>query len=192
MAREVSCSRGRVFLACAAEARGWIGPGPPLHTCSGPLVGEAQCRARCRCARVRWFCHLGPFPRAPLDPQEIGKFPKGNVSCRTPGINRTPAKVRRRAASRNLLRPPDATPQRDEVKAEGANLVKAEPVLHGEETRIHLPVQTEMSSARQSLGRLNDALSFIPTVMTTSLATAPALGPRHPSGDGPGRIRSRA
>eukprot|EP01048_Picozoa_sp_COSAG05_P012904 COSAG05_NODE_1328_length_5166_cov_4.355634_6_plen_111_part_00 len=30
-----------------------------------------------------------------------------------------------------------------------------------------------MSSARQSLGRLNDALSFIPTVMTTSLATAP-------------------
>ena len=26
-----------------------------------------------------------------------------------------------------------------------------------------------MSSARQSLGRLNDALSFIPTVMTTSL-----------------------
>jgi len=52
---------------------------------------------------VRWFCHLGPFPRAPLDPQEIGKFPKGNVSCRTPGINRTPAKVRRRAASRNLL-----------------------------------------------------------------------------------------
>eukprot|EP01048_Picozoa_sp_COSAG05_P012905 COSAG05_NODE_1328_length_5166_cov_4.355634_7_plen_53_part_00 len=28
---------------------------------------------------------------------------------------------------------PDATPQRDEVKAEGANLVKAEPVLHGEE-----------------------------------------------------------
>ena len=133
VAREVSCGRGRVFLACAAEARGWISPGPPLHTCSGPLVGEAQCRARCRCARVRWFCHLGPFPRAPLDPQEIGKFPKGNVSCRTPGINRTPAKVRRRAASRNLLRPPDATPQRDEVKAESANLVKAEPVLHGEE-----------------------------------------------------------
>ena len=30
-----------------------------------------------------------------------------------------------------------------------------------------------MSSARQSLGRLNDTLSFIPTVMTTSLATAP-------------------
>ena len=82
---------------------------------------------------MRWFCHLGPFPRAPLDPQEIGEFPKGNVSCRTPGINRTPAKVRRRAASRNLLRPPDATPQRDEVKAESANLVKAEPVLHGEE-----------------------------------------------------------
>ena len=41
------------------------------------------------------------------------------------------------------------------------------------DTRTHLPVQTEMSSARQSLGRLNDALSFIPTVMTTSLATAP-------------------
>ena len=35
--------------------------------------------------------------------------------------------------SRNLLRPPDAKPQRDEVKAESANLVKAEPVLHGEE-----------------------------------------------------------
>jgi len=52
VAREVSCGRGRVFLACAAEARGWISPGPPLHTCSGPLVGEAQCRARCRCARV--------------------------------------------------------------------------------------------------------------------------------------------
>ena len=51
---------------------------------------------------MRWFCHLGPFPRAPLDPQETGEFPKGNVSCRTPGINRTPAKVRRRAASRNL------------------------------------------------------------------------------------------
>ena len=41
------------------------------------------------------------------------------------------------------------------------------------DARTHLPVQTEMSSARQSLGRLNDALSFIPTVMTTSLATAP-------------------
>ena len=131
VAREVSCGRGRVFLACAAEARGWISPGPPLHTCSGPLVGEAQCRARCRCARVRWFCHLGPFPRAPLGPQETGEFPKGNVSCRTPGINRTPAKVRRRAASRNLLRPPDAAPQRDEVKAESANLVEA--VVHGEE-----------------------------------------------------------
>ena len=41
------------------------------------------------------------------------------------------------------------------------------------DARTHLPVQTEMSSARQSLGRLNDTLSFIPTVMTTSLATAP-------------------
>ena len=100
VAREVGCSRGQAFLASVAEARGWISPGPPLHTCSGPLVGEAQCRARCRCARVRWFCHLGPFPRAPLDPQETGEFPKGNVSCRTPGIKRTPAKVRRRAASR--------------------------------------------------------------------------------------------
>ena len=38
VAREVSCGRGRVLPACAAEARGWIGPGPPLHTCSGPLI----------------------------------------------------------------------------------------------------------------------------------------------------------
>ena len=38
---------------------------------------------------------------------------------------------------------------------------------------VHLQVSEEMSSARQSLGRLNDTLSFIPTVMTTSLATAP-------------------
>ena len=38
---------------------------------------------------------------------------------------------------------------------------------------VHLQVPEKMSSARQSLGRLNDALSFIPTVMTTSLATAP-------------------
>ena len=37
----------------------------------------------------------------------------------------------------------------------------------------HLQVSEEMSSARQSLVRLNDTLSFIPTVMTTSLATAP-------------------
>ena len=54
-----------------------------------------------------------------------------DIEYRAPGINRTPAKVRRRAASRNLLRPPDATPQRDEVKAESANLVEA--VVHGEE-----------------------------------------------------------
>ena len=38
--------------------------------------------------------------------QKLGRFPKWNVSCtcRMPGASRTPVKVRRRAASRNLLR----------------------------------------------------------------------------------------
>ena len=55
--------------------------------------------------------------------QKIGRFPKWNVSCkcRMPGASasRTPVKVRRRAASRNLLRSPDATPKQKRHLVDG-------------------------------------------------------------------------
>ena len=45
--------------------------------------------------------------------QKLDRLPKWNVSCRCrmPGNSRTPVKVRRRAAARNLLRSPDAAPK---------------------------------------------------------------------------------
>ena len=53
--------------------------------------------------------------------QETETFPKWNVSCRCrmPGNSRTPVKVRRRAAARNLLRSPDATPKKKRHLVDG-------------------------------------------------------------------------
>ena len=54
--------------------------------------------------------------------QKIKTFPKWNVSCRCrmPGNSRTPVKVRRRAAARNLLlRSPDATPKQKRHLVDG-------------------------------------------------------------------------
>ena len=53
--------------------------------------------------------------------QEIETFPKWNVSCRCrmPGNSRTPVKVRRRAAARNLLRSPDATQKKKRHLVDG-------------------------------------------------------------------------
>eukprot|EP01048_Picozoa_sp_COSAG05_P005383 COSAG05_NODE_318_length_11494_cov_485.893813_1_plen_117_part_00 len=53
--------------------------------------------------------------------QKIETFPKWNVSCRCrmPGNSRTPVKVRRRAAARNLLRSPDATPKQKRHLVDG-------------------------------------------------------------------------
>ena len=53
--------------------------------------------------------------------QEIQTFPKWNVRCRCwmPGASRTPVKVRRRAAARNLLRSPDAAPKQKRHLVDG-------------------------------------------------------------------------
>ena len=55
--------------------------------------------------------------------QKLGRFPKWNVSCRCrmPGASRTPVKIKRRAAARNLLRSPDATPRQKRHLAFGVS-----------------------------------------------------------------------
>ena len=58
--------------------------------------------------------------------QETETFPKWNVSCRCrmPGDSRTPVKVRRRAAARNLLRSPDAAQKQKRHLVDGVRVDK--------------------------------------------------------------------